>query len=119
MTQALPLIAHIVVVGLICWSVICRARLMDERTLPIIRHQHGLLSAAALASLAVPEEWRAPLLSLGVLAFLGLSSARWRGGAPEGTRRRPPADESLNWPTLDTAALRQVVGGTNQDGDTP
>ena len=86
MSQAVPAIAHLSIVGLIVWAVICRARLMDSDTLPIIRWQHGLLNAAALASLAVPEPWRAPVLALGVVLFLSLAAPRWRHGAPAGTR---------------------------------
>ena len=78
-------IVHMVVVGSIFVSFICRARHMDKRTLPVIRLQHGLLNAGALISLVVPEGWASAAIGAGVAAFMLLSSPRWRHGAPEGT----------------------------------
>ncbi len=79
---------HIFFVGAIFWSVVCRARHMDEQTLPVVYWQHGLLNGFALSSLAF-SEWAAPLLAAGVSIFLVLSSHRWRHGAPDGTRQQP------------------------------
>lgn len=87
---------HIFFVGAIFWSVVCRARHMDERTLPVIYWQHGLLNAFALASL-VFSEWSAPLLAAGASVFLVLGSSRWKHGAPSGTRTQPEPKKSPPW----------------------
>jgi hypothetical protein len=80
---------HLAIVCAIAWAVVCRARLMDGDTDPMIRWQHGLLNAGALGSLGVPEHWRVIVLAAGVAAFLALSAPRWRHAAPVDTR---PAD---------------------------
>lgn len=80
-------ILHLPLVAGICWAVLCRASHMSHLTLPRIRWQHGLLNAAAVLSLIVPGDWRAPVIAGGVLVFLVLGSARWRDGAPAGTER--------------------------------
>lgn len=85
----IPAALHLVIVLVISWAVVCRARLMDASTDALIRWQHGLLNAAALASLGVPEPWRATVLAGGVALFLALSAPRWRHAAPADTR---PAD---------------------------
>lgn len=86
MSEDLPAALHLVIVLAIAWAVVCRARLMDATTYPLIRWQHGLLNAAALASLGVPEPWRATVLAGGVAISLALSAPRWRHAAPADTR---------------------------------
>lgn len=88
---------HIFFVGAIFWAVVCRARHMDDQTLPVVYWQHGLLNAFALASL-VFSEWSAPLLAAGASIFLLLGSHRWRHAAPSGTRTQPaPQPPKASW----------------------
>ena len=88
---------HVVFVGVIFWSTVCRARHMDDGTLFEVRWQHGLLNACALASL-VFSEWSAPLLAAGASVFLLLGSHRWRHSAPAGTRTQPaPQPARASW----------------------
>lgn len=90
-------LVHVVFVGVIFWSTVCRARHMDDCTLPEVRWQHGLLNAFALASL-VFSEWAAPLLAAGASIFLLLGSHRWRHDAPAGTRMQPaPQPPKASW----------------------
>lgn len=86
MTDEMTAGLHLAVVCFITWAVVCRARLMDASTDPMIRAQHGLLNAGALFSLGVPEHWRVIVLAAGVAAFLALSAPRWRHAAPADTR---------------------------------
>jgi hypothetical protein len=65
--------------------------------------QHFALGMGIACALFVPNEWRWALLSAGVLAFLLLSSYRWKDEAPEGTKCAP------RYLTADEA--RQVAGG--------
>ena len=100
MINDIPATLHLVIVLAIGWAVVCRARLMDADTDALVRWQHGLLNAAALASLGVPDPWRAPVLAAGVALFLALSAPRWRHAAPIDTR---PAD-------LDEAGVVHIIG---------
>lgn len=86
----MPMLIHFAIVGIIFYSVLCRARHMDSTTKPLIRLQHGLLSSSALFSLVVPCDWAAVSVGVGVAAFLLLGSPRWRGSAPEGIARVKP-----------------------------
>ena len=99
--MSVPASLHLALVALVCWSIICRARLMDATTRPRVRLQHGLLNAAAIASLLVPPPWAAPVLVAGMATFFALSADRWRHEAPAGTR---PMD-------LDAHPLQQAAAG--------
>lgn len=82
-----------------CW---CRiAKMSRDTTLKRFRLNYSLLTAAAFASALSPlffGEWPGPallLLSIAVLAFLGVGYRNWSEGPPEYARSSPvPLDEA-------------------------
>jgi hypothetical protein len=83
-------------------ALVCRLAKMSKQTQPIVRWQHALLFTGLLWSLIVPTEYATLPVLLGVVAFLLLSSDRWRYGPPSGTTEPAPLDESK---------LHHVAGG--------
>lgn len=87
-------------------SIICRLKMMSKKTRSSVRWQHIALLAGLVWSVFVPKQYAALPVLAGVVVFLLLSADRWRRGAPDGTTKPAPLDDSQ---------LRHVAGGTNAD----
>lgn len=69
-------------------SVICRIGHMHKgQTKTSIFVQHLILGIGLVLALALPPKYAIAFLAIGIGLFLSIGGARWRDGAPEGTRK--------------------------------
>lgn len=78
------------------WALICRIRHMTPATTkPAVFAQHALLALSLFAAMLLPPEWSKASMAAGILAYLLVSSRRWRTSAPEGTEREASTLEDV------------------------
>ncbi len=97
---------QMVVIGAAVLLLICRMSVMSHTTRRSVRNQHAALCSFMLASLVVPQDWAATMISVGVVAYLMMSKRRWKNGAPVGTVHP-------SWLSLADGA--KVYGGRRHD----
>lgn len=76
---------YYLVVGAVCWSVFCRARMMTCATPAAIKLQHAavlILTVVSLPSFGLNAE--AELLGSALMLYLWADARRWKFGPPSG-----------------------------------
>lgn len=73
---------------MIVYSVMCRVRHFDERTVWYVKAQHAAIAIGALLAVVVPMEWSAACVAAGIALFLLFGTPRWGHNPPEGITKR-------------------------------